>query len=61
MEHKAASEVAKETGIPVHSVYVNKSRVLQRLEKEVRMLADDFPFDIVSPNRGRENDEPSVH
>ena len=31
-------------GIPVHSVYVNKSRVLKRLENEVRILAEDVPF-----------------
>lgn len=47
-ERKAAADVAKEMAIPVHSVYVNKSRVLHRLEKEVRMLADDLPWDFAS-------------
>jgi len=50
MDRRAASEVAREAGIPVHSVYVNKSRVLQRLEREVRMLADDLPLDFLSSN-----------
>ncbi|MEM7456403.1 MAG: sigma-70 family RNA polymerase sigma factor [Planctomycetota bacterium] len=39
-----AADVAKALGIPVHSVYVNKSRVLKRLENEVRILAEDLPF-----------------
>lgn len=54
MERKTASEVAHETKIPVHSVYVNKSRVLQRLEQEVRMLADDLPLDFLSATEGNE-------
>lgn len=45
LEHKSAPEVAREIGLPVHSVYVNKSRVLQRLEEEVRMLADELAID----------------
>jgi RNA polymerase sigma factor (sigma-70 family) len=35
--------VAARLGIAVHAVYVNKSRVLKRLEAEIRLLADDFP------------------
>jgi DNA-directed RNA polymerase specialized sigma24 family protein len=40
----SAAEVADSLGIPIHSVYVNKSRVLKRLEEEVKLLADDSPF-----------------
>ena len=39
-----AREVADRIGIPVHLVYVNKSRVLKRLEHEVRLLAEDAPI-----------------
>lgn len=35
--------VAAALGIAVHAVYVNKSRVLKRLEAEVILLADDLP------------------
>jgi RNA polymerase sigma-70 factor (ECF subfamily) len=42
------SKVAISLNMPVHSVYVNKSRVLQRLEQEVQRLADDVP----AVNRG---------
>ncbi len=35
--------IAQRLGIAVHAVYVNKSRVLKRLEAEVRLLADDLP------------------
>ncbi len=38
-----AAEVADRLGVPIHTVYVNKSRVLKRLETEVAMLADDIP------------------
>ena len=38
-----ASLVAQELGLPVHTVYVNKSRVLKRMENEFRMLNDDIP------------------
>ena len=44
LRHEAAADVAADLGIPVHSVYVNKSRVLKRLENEVRILAEDVPF-----------------
>ena len=38
-----AGEVAKRFDIPVHSVYVNKSRVLKRLDQQIRVLAEDLP------------------
>jgi len=38
-----ASQVAKELNVPIHSVYVNKSRVLKSLEEKVRYLAGDLP------------------
>lgn len=44
-ERLSAAAVANELGIPVHSVYVNKSRVLKRLKEEVRILAEDYPID----------------
>ena len=44
LRNETAAEVATAMGIPVHTVYVNKSRVLKRLENEVRILAEDVPF-----------------
>jgi len=44
VRNQNAGDVANKIGIPVHSVYVNKSRVLKRLESEIRMLADDMPI-----------------
>ncbi len=41
MHHVPAKEVANQIGIPLHSVYVNKSRVLQRLRQEIELLAED--------------------
>lgn len=38
-----AAEVASQLGLPIHTIYVNKSRVLKQLEAEVRILSDDFP------------------
>jgi RNA polymerase sigma-70 factor (ECF subfamily) len=38
------ADAARRLGIPVHSVYVNKSRVLKRLEAEVLHLAEDLPL-----------------
>ena len=35
-------EIAQQLGIALHTVYVNKSRVLKRLEEEVRLLAEDI-------------------
>ncbi|MFO0844032.1 MAG: sigma-70 family RNA polymerase sigma factor [Gemmataceae bacterium] len=43
LEHQPAVAVAAELGIPVDKVYVAKSRVLKRLEQEVRLLAEDLP------------------
>ncbi|MEM7782014.1 MAG: sigma-70 family RNA polymerase sigma factor [Planctomycetota bacterium] len=52
-----AAQVGSQLELPIHSVYVNKSRVIKRLEKEIRMLAEDLAFDFsVEP----EADEPSV-
>ncbi len=44
LANRPALEVASELGLPIHTVYVNKSRVLKQLEQEVRMLAEDFPL-----------------
>jgi RNA polymerase sigma factor (sigma-70 family) len=43
IRNESASEIAGKLGISVHSVYVNKSRVLKRLESEIQLLADDLP------------------
>lgn len=42
--HRPAVEVADEMGIKVQAVYVNKSRVLKRLEQEFMELSDDMPW-----------------
>lgn len=42
INRKPAAEVAAAMNVPVHTVYVNKSRVLKRLEAEVLLLADEF-------------------
>ncbi len=44
IRNESAGDVAALLGIPVHSVYVNKSRVLKRLESEIRTLAEDMPI-----------------
>ncbi len=41
MDGIPAKDVAHQLEIPIHSVYVNKSRVLQRLREEVETLAED--------------------
>lgn len=41
LDDQSAVTVADELGIPIHSVYVAKSRVLKRLREEVLLLADD--------------------
>lgn len=41
-DHPAAA-VAAEMQVPIEHVYLSKSRVLRRLEAEVRLLADDLP------------------
>lgn len=43
IQNESAGDIAKNLGIPIHSVYVNKSRVLKRLEAEIRQLVDDLP------------------
>lgn len=53
VRNEDAADVAKSMKIPVHQVYVNKSRVLKRLEAEVRVLAEEIPFsDSVEPHDG---------
>jgi RNA polymerase sigma factor (sigma-70 family) len=44
IRNEIAGDIAERLNIPVHSVYVNKSRVLKRLETEVKTLAEDLPF-----------------
>lgn len=44
VHHKAPNVVADQLEIAVHSVYVNKSRVLKRLEQEFEFLTHDLPF-----------------
>jgi RNA polymerase sigma factor (sigma-70 family) len=41
LEKRPALEVASELGVPIDRVYVAKSRVLERLQQEVRDLAED--------------------
>lgn len=43
IERQASRDVASALGIPIYSVYVNKSRVLKRLEQEFQFLCDDHP------------------
>lgn len=55
LENRLPNDVAKELKIPVHTVFVNKSRVLKKLEQEIRLLVDDAPFlDGVSDERPRQ-------
>jgi RNA polymerase sigma factor (sigma-70 family) len=42
--HLPATEVAERLSIPIHTVYVNKSRVLKQLEVEVRAISEDLPM-----------------
>lgn len=39
----SAAEVAAELGLPIHAVYVAKSRVVKRLRDELVFLAEDMP------------------
>jgi RNA polymerase sigma-70 factor (ECF subfamily) len=41
LEKRPAAEVAAELNVPIDRVYVAKSRVLERLQQEVKELADD--------------------
>ena len=43
------AEIAQRLGIALHAIYVNKSRVLKRLEAEVLHLAEDMP--LAEPDR----------
>ena len=40
----SAAEVAQELALPIHTVYVNKSRVLKRMENEFVILSGDHPL-----------------
>lgn len=44
LQNLTAAEASKQLGLPIHTIYVNKSRVMKLLEAEVRALADDFPL-----------------
>lgn len=46
---QAPSEVAEAVGVSLRAVYINKSRVLKRLEQQIRILADDLTFDMNNP------------
>ena len=41
---ESPARVASRLGTAIHAVYVNKSRVLKRLEAEVLKLAEDLPL-----------------
>jgi RNA polymerase sigma-70 factor (ECF subfamily) len=43
IENRPVSEVARSLSITVSTVYVAKFRVLERLRKEVLVLAEDMP------------------
>lgn len=43
LENRRAAEVAAALGLPIEVIYTAKSRVLKRLEEEVRILAEDVP------------------
>jgi RNA polymerase sigma factor (sigma-70 family) len=43
LENRRAGEVAAELKLPIETIYTAKSRVLKRLEEEVRILAEDVP------------------
>ncbi len=45
LQQQSAADVAQRLKIPIHNVYVNKSRVLKLLELEVRLLAEDSIID----------------
>ncbi len=44
LENTKATLVAKNLGIPIQTVYVNKSRVLKKLEDEFLNLSEDCPI-----------------
>jgi RNA polymerase sigma-70 factor (ECF subfamily) len=43
LHNRSAAQAAEELQLPIEAVYVAKSRVLKRLEEEVRTLAEDVP------------------
>lgn len=40
----SAADAAEQLSLPIHTVYVNKSRVLKQLENEVRAISEDLPI-----------------
>ena len=44
LRQEPPSQIAARLGTAIHTIYVNKSRVLKRLEAEVLKLADDIPL-----------------
>jgi RNA polymerase sigma-70 factor (ECF subfamily) len=44
VRHEPPAAVAARLGVALHAVYVNKSRVVRRLEAEVLALAEDRPL-----------------
>jgi RNA polymerase sigma-70 factor (ECF subfamily) len=47
LENRRAAEVAAELEQPIDVVYCAKSRVLRRLEEEIRILAEDVPHLVI--------------
>jgi RNA polymerase sigma factor (sigma-70 family) len=43
VRHEPPADVAARLGLALHAVYVNKSRVLTRLQAEILLLAADLP------------------
>jgi RNA polymerase sigma-70 factor, ECF subfamily len=43
LDNRRAADVSAELRVPIEVVYTAKSRVLKRLEEEVRILAEDLP------------------
>jgi RNA polymerase sigma-70 factor (ECF subfamily) len=44
MEHRPPTEAADELSLSIEAVYMAKSRILKRLEAEVRDIAEDFSW-----------------
>jgi RNA polymerase sigma factor (sigma-70 family) len=44
VRQESAAAVARAMKMPIQQVYLHKSRILKRLEAEVRILADEIPF-----------------
>ena len=49
IKHNSPQQTATALGVAVHSVYVNKSRILKRLEAIIQDLAEDMAFDAPNP------------